>query len=345
MKLLVLGGSVFLGRAIVTAALRRGHDVVCVTRGENGSVPDGAGWVRGDRATDAGLAPVQDQGWDAVVDVAMSPGQVRRAVAALARARHYVFVSTGSVYADTATPGLTEDGPLLPALDGEDMADMSEYGPAKVACEEAVLGAFGDRATIVRAGLIGGDGDGSGRSGYWPWRMAHPSGGGGVGGGGDEVLVPLARDLPVQLIDVEDLADWIVRCAAEKVAGVYNAVGNPVPFAEMLEAAQEAAGVRRTLVARDTKWLLAHDVAPWAGPESLPLWLDDPGWTGFPARSNAAALAAGLTLRPLAETLRSALRFHDGDGGVPRSGLSDARERELLAAARAENGPGRGSIA
>ena len=326
MRLLVLGGTVFLGAAVVRSALASGHEVVCLTRGENGAVPDGAAWVRGDRDAPDGLAAVRDEAWDAVVDVSRAPGQVRRAVREL-RADHYVFVSTGSVYADTATPGLAEDGPLLPALRGEAMVDMSEYGPAKVACEEAVLAVAGERATLVRAGLIGGDGDDSGRSGYWPWRMAHPAGDDG------RVLVPHAPGLPVQLVDVADLADWTEHCALERVVGAYNAVGDPVPFAAALEAAQEAAGVRRELVARDTAWLLAHDVAPWVGPDSLPLWLEDPDWSGFPARSNAAALAQGLVLRPLVETLRAALAHHERAGVPPRSGLGDERELALLGAA------------
>ncbi len=324
----MLGGSAFLGRAVVAVALAAGHDVVCLTRGRSGDVPHGARWVRGDRDADDGLAGVREESWDAVVDVATAPGQVRRSVREL-RAAHYVFVSTGSVYADTATPGLTEDGPLLPRLDGDAMTSMQEYGPAKVACEELVLEACGrDAATIVRAGLIGGDGDASGRSGYWPWRFAHPSG---VDG---RVLVPLAPDLLVQLVDVRDLARWIVHVAEHRTGGVFNAVGDPVPFATALAAASEAAGVgvaERTLVARDADWLRAHDVAPWAGPGSLPLWLDDPDWTGFPARSNAAATAAGLVLRPLAETFRAALAFHAARGEAPASGLTDERERELLA--------------
>ncbi|TGO06626.1 putative reductase [Serinibacter arcticus] len=324
----MLGGSVFLGRAVVTAALAAGHDVVCLTRGESGDVPDGARWVRGDRDADDGLAGVRDEPWDAVVDVSVAPGQVRRSAREL-RADHYAFVSTGSVYADTATSGLTEDGPLLPRLDGDAMSSMSEYGPAKVACEEIVLERFGhEAATIVRAGLIGGDGDASGRSGYWPWRFAHPSDPGG------RVLVPLAPGLGVQLIDVRDLAIWIVHVAEHGIGGVFNAVGDAVPFAQALVAARLAAGADgsdRTLVTRDDDWLRAHDVAPWAGPGSLPLWLDDPGWTGFPARSNAAATAAGLVLRPLAETFSAALAFHDARGEAPASGLTDERERELLA--------------
>lgn len=328
MRLLVLGGSVFLGRAVVTAALAAGHDVVCLTRGTSGDVPDGARWVRGDRDTADGLAAVRGASWDAVVDVSMAPGQVRRSAGEL-RAGHYAFVSTGSVYADTATPGLTENGPLLPPLDGDAMTSTSEYGPAKVACERLVLDAFGrEAATIVRAGLIGGDGDASGRSGYWPWRFAHPSGTDG------DVLVPLATRLTVQLVDVRDLAAWIVHVVEHRVGGVFNAVGDAVPFVDALDAAREASGVsaaERTLVPRDSDWLRTHDVAPWAGPGSLPLWLDDPDWTGFPARSNAAATAAGLVVRPLADTFRAALAFHDARGEAPASGLSDERERELLA--------------
>jgi 2'-hydroxyisoflavone reductase len=258
----------------------------------------------------------------------MTPGQARRSLRDL-RTRHYAFVSTVSVYADTTTPGLTEEGPLLPPLDSDAMTSTSEYGPAKVACERLVLDAFGrEAATIVRAGLIGGDGDTSGRSGYWPWRFAHPSGADGC------VLVPPAEGLTVQLIDVRDLAARIVHVVEHRVGGVFNAVGDAVPFADALDAARDASGVgasERTLVTRDGDWLRANDVAPWAGPGSLPLWLDDPDRAGFPARSNAAATAAGLTLRPLADTFRAALAYHDARGEAPASGLSDERERELLA--------------
>ncbi|TNU72839.1 NAD-dependent epimerase/dehydratase family protein [Miniimonas arenae] len=343
MRLLVLGGSVFVSAAVVRHALAAGHDVTAVTRGLHGTVPDGVTHVRADRTAPDGLASVAGEAWDAVVDVSSQPGQVRSAVAQLATdGAHYLYVSSGSAYADTATPGLTEDGPLLPALAGDALESMADYGGAKVACERAVLDGA-SRATVVRPGLIGGAGDTSGRSGYWPWRFAHPS--------GPAVLVPDAPDLLVQLIDVEDLAAWIVHLLDSGRTGVFNAVGHATPFPAALSAAHEAALAvgggeqagapdcgggqpgEPTLVAVDGPWLAAHEVAPWAGPRSMPLWLDDPEWAGFGARSNVAALAAGLRLRPLAETFAATLRWHETVGGVPTSGLSDEDERELLALA------------
>ena len=160
-----------LGRAVAERAVADGHDVTCLARGVAGSVPDGVRWVRGDRDADDGLDGVLDgPRWDAVLDVSRQPGQVRRAVAALEPvADRFVFVSTGNVYAVHSGLATDESVPLLPPLDGDVMEDMSTYGQAKVACEAAVLDGFGPERTLVaRAGLIGGPGDWSGRSGWWP---------------------------------------------------------------------------------------------------------------------------------------------------------------------------------
>jgi nucleoside-diphosphate-sugar epimerase len=240
-----------------------------------------------------------------------------------------VFVSTGNVYADTTTRRLSESGPLLEPLDADVLVGMEDYGRAKVACEQAVLEAFGPgRATIARCGLIGGPGDVTGRSGYWPWRMAHPSTEDG------RVLVPDAFDQPVQVIDVTDLADWLVHCAVERVSGVFNAFGDPLTFGDMLRLAQEASGVERRLVAADPKWLAEQGVRPWMGPRSLPLWIGDPDWVGFSDRDNTVAKHSGLRLRPYAELFRRALDYERARADeTPRGcGLTDDDERALLAA-------------
>lgn len=319
MKLLLLGGTAWLGRRIATEALARGHEVTCLARGT--AVADGARLVQADRDHDDALAAVASERWDAVVDVARLPGHVRLAVRDLAgSAGRYVFVSTGNVYASQAVIGADESAPLLAPLADDSFTDPDDYGPAKVACEEAVLAGFGpSRALIARAGLLGGPGDPTGRTAYWPWRFAHPA----VEG---SVLVPDAADLPTAVLDVRDLAAWLVRCVEDGVGGVFNAGGVAVPLPDHLAAARSAASSTAAPVPAAERWLLENDVNQWAGPRSLPLWLAERDWYGMNARSTARAEAAGLVRRPLEETLRDALAAGYGGG----AGLEDADERELL---------------
>ncbi len=234
MRLLVLGGTAFLGREVARAGLLAGHDVTCVARGSSGAVADGAALVRHDRSAE-GLGGVEDESWDAVVDVAREPAQVRRAVAALAgRVAHWSQVSTGNVYADHSVVGADESTALLaPLEEGGDGPD--EYGAKKVACEQHVLDGVGtEHVLVARAGLLGGPGDTTGRTGWYPWRFAHPA-------ADAEVLVPDALDDPAQVLDARDLAAWLVRCAEERVAGVVDAVGPTTTFGAVLAASREAA--------------------------------------------------------------------------------------------------------
>jgi len=191
MRLLVLGGTAWLGGCVATTALERGHRVTCLARGSSGPAPAGATFVRADRDRPQAYDEVVREQWDVVVDVSRQPGQVRRAVTALApRSSSYVFISSGNVYADHSDVGADESSALLPPLDGDVMQDMETYGQAKVACEQHVLAAFGaSRSLCARVGLIGGPGDVSDRSGYWPLRFARP-----VGPSG-RVLVPDVPDL------------------------------------------------------------------------------------------------------------------------------------------------------
>jgi nucleoside-diphosphate-sugar epimerase len=355
-RILILGGTAWLGREIARAAVHRGHEVTCVARGESGEVPDGVTLVRADRDHDDGLAAVAaststDPGtgsWDAVIDVSRQPGQVRRAVRDLATSGVYIFVSTCNVYAEQnqTSDGATEadeNAPLLGPLEVDVMESMEDYGRAKVACEEAVRNRFDpERFLIARSGLIGGPGDLSGRTGYWPTRFAHPSRPDGT------VLVPADRELSTQLIDVRDLASWLVSAAegdargeagaggeagtASNARGIMNAVGDRITLGDHLATARSVAGHTAALDAADTEWLVRHEVGEFAGPKSLPLWLSDPDWRGFMARSNARAKAAGLTLRPLAETLADGLAW-EIEAGLDQphgAGLTAADERELL---------------
>jgi 2'-hydroxyisoflavone reductase len=324
MRVLVLGGTAWVGHSIAAVALARGHEVTCLARGS--AVPDGARVVNADRDDDDALRLVADERWDAVFDVARQPGHVRRAVRDLeSRANRYVFVSTANVYASQGGVGDDEAAELNPPLQADGFDSPDDYGPAKVACENAVLSVFGaERSLIARAGLIGGPGDPTHRTDYWPWRFAHPA----VAG---QVLVPDAPDLPTGVIDVRDLAEWLVNCVERGVTGIFNAMGTPVPFPAHVAAAKEAAGSDARAVPAPEAWLQERGVSEWSGERSLPLWLADRSWYGMNARSLARAQAAGLIQRPLVETLRDSLRWRESFASeVSGAGLTDADERELL---------------
>jgi 2'-hydroxyisoflavone reductase len=330
MLILVLGGTSWLGGEVARVALERDHAVTCLARGESGQVPPGATFVRADRGADTAYDRVRSD-WEGVVDVSWQPGFVRRAVAALGgHTGTWVYVSSCSVYAAHDAIGADESAALLPALEGDE-ATTETYGEAKVACERAVRDGVGEgKAVIARAGLIGGPGDRSGRTGYWPNRFAHPATADG------SVLVPDSPDLATQVIDVRDLAAWLVHCIEETVHGTFNACGPVTRFADHVDAARRVSSHAGPLVTVSTRWLAEHDVNPWAGPRSLPLWLPGPAEAGFAARCTEAAMAAGLVCRPLEQTLTDVLAWEVAHGSdqSPRAGLSPADERQLIEAAR-----------
>ncbi|WP_435770585.1 NAD-dependent epimerase/dehydratase family protein [Nocardioides sp. SYSU DS0651] len=328
MRLLVLGGTVFLSREVAAEALRRGHTVVCACRGESGTVPEGATLVRWDR-DEAVPEPLATDRFDAVVDVARRPSHVRRALAALPDAR-WVFVSTISVYADDADPGGPGVGRLhRPVAEDVDLARSPEaYGPMKVGCEQLVQEQAAT-AVVVRPGLIVGPGDPTGRFAYWARRL----------GRGGAVLAPGRPDDVVQVIDVRDLAAWVVTLAeqgpdAQHGGGadpVYDAVGAPLTFAELLGACAPDA----ELVWVDQQFLKAHGVQPWSGPESIPLWLPRPAYDGMLAHDAAPAHRAGLRTRPVGASCADTRAWLDEDPAAPVTGISAEREQELLADWRA----------
>jgi nucleoside-diphosphate-sugar epimerase len=234
------------------------------------------------------------------------------------------------VYASDDVPGAEEDAPLHEPLVADELGSMEDYGPAKVACEHAVLEQFGpDRCLIARAGLIGGPGDHSGRTGYWPWRFAHPATEDGT------VLVPEDETSMSALIDVRDLAEWLVLCAERGTSGTFNALANCRPFAEHLAAAREVADHHGPIARASPEWLEKQDVGLWMGPKSLPLWLPGDEYAGHATRSTARAEAAGLTARPLAETLADVLAWEEGQDHPHGCGLTDDEERDLVARLRA----------
>lgn len=339
MKFLVFGGSVFLSRTVAEVALARGHKVLCLSRGDSGSPPEGAKHIVADRSEEtdpqAGTwTGIASHDWDAVIDVARTPSWVETALAALkGRVRHWVFVSTISVYSDVSTPGGTPEttsthAPADGDLDGN--GDPTAYGRNKLACEQAVLREMGEHCLIARAGLIGGPGDPSGRYTYWPERLSR----------GGKVLVPEPQDAPTQVIDVRDLAEWLVTAAEQQISGIYDAVPPSVPFHEFLDATSE--GVSRVdspgredvppvrLVWADPESLAALDVRPWVGARSLPLWLPGEEYAGMRDRDVSATLAAGLTPRPLADTAEATLEWLSNGSGGRKSGLTWDEEQDVI---------------
>ena len=337
MRILVLGGTGWLGGAVARVALARGHEVTCLARGSS-AVPAGVTWVHADRDADDALEPVIRDDWDAVIDVSRTPQHVRRAARDLAgRVGRAVFVSTASVYADQATPGAAEESATLPARDPGTITTAEDYGSAKVMCEQIYRAAFGsERTHVARLGLIGGPGDVSDRSGYWPWRFARAA------TSHAPVLVPEGGERLVSLIDVRDAAAWLLDRAAgtDDEPGTVDVTGVPHPLSQFLGLARAAAGHRGEVVGVEEGWLVQQGVQPWSGPRSLPLWLPDPAWAGMMTRSTARARALGLVPRPLADTVADVLAWElERPAAHPRAaGLDDAEEQALLRAWTSERG-------
>ena len=316
MKVLVLGGTKFLGRGVVDAALGR-HDLTLVNRGTTspGLYPD-VEQIHLDLTGD--LGPLTGRSWDAVIDMdpTQLPRQTRRRAETL-DVGHYVFVSTISVYSDPSRP-IDESSPVLDPPDPEpETFDPELYGNLKVGSERALLDILGDRVAIARAGLIVGPHDPTDRFTYWPRRLAE----------GGPVLAPGDPQRPVQIVDARDLGAFLVRLAEDRTAGVFNATGpaEPLTFAATLARIAPDAD----LVWVDDATLLEAGVGPWM---ELPLWLPGEEHAGILRADISRALAAGIAFRPLEETARDTLAW-SLQAGEQRPTLSREREREILAGA------------
>lgn len=329
MRLLMLGGTGFVGGATVREAVRRGWSVTVFNRGLHGEVPAGVDRLRGDRTAPDGLAVLAGGEWDLVVDTwDGAPRAVRDAARALADAvPHYVYVSSGSVYAEPVAPGVGEDAPIVAA--GADAAD-GDYPHNKAGGERAAMAVFGDRALLVRAGLILGPGEDIGRLPWWLHRIAR----------GGDVLAPGPRDLPVQYIDVRDLAIWLLDRGSEGVGEAYNVISRTghATMGELLDAAVAATGSDATLRWTDPEPILAAGVEPW---NDLPIWIPrGHAYRWLQERGVERAYAAGLVCRPVTETVEDTWRWLREVGRVPARagrparvavGLAPERESALLA--------------
>ena len=333
LDILILGGTGFTGPFQVDYALARGHRVTLFNRGKRPS-PEWPGEVEqlhGDR--NAGdLSALQGRTWDVCIDNPTSlPFWVRDAGKVLAgNVGHYLFISTISVYADGSRPGIDEDAPLA-VYKGKDamaetqqtlMADVANlYGPLKALSEAEAWKQFGKAVTIVRPGYIVGPRDETDRFTYWPHRVAQ----------GGEVLVPGDGKDPIQIIDGRDLGEWMIRLAEARAFGTFNAVGprETLLMDTMLQASRQVSGSQASFTHVPAAFLEENEV-------NLPIWVprNEGPYAGYGQVSNARAVAAGLTFRPLDTTIAETLAWF---GGLPaerqaklRAGISREREAELL---------------
>lgn len=329
-RILILGGTGFLGPAIVEHALARGHEVTLFNRGR--TRPEMFAHLeqlRGDR--DGDLEALKGRKWDVVIDTSgYLPRIVRDSATLLAdNVRQYIFISSVSVYASNAAPGADEDAPVG-TLDDPTVEQVTgeTFGPLKALCEQAAEAAMPGRVTNIRPGLIVGKLDGTDRFTYWPVRIDR----------GGDVLCPGDGSDPVQFINVMDLGKWIVHVAEKNITGVFNALGpeGGMPMRKLLETCQDVSDNASNLVWVDVDFLDQHQVQPWS---DMPAWVPTrEGTGGFGRRSCARAVAAGLTFRPVRETCAETLAWFKT---LPeerqqrlRAGISAEREAEVLAAWR-----------
>lgn len=336
MRLLILGGTEFVGRAVAEAALARGWETTVFHRGRH-APPPGVAELLGDRTVEGGLAALAgvaepDDGtytWDLVVDTwSGAPSAVRDAARLLSgRAARYTYVSSRSVYDYPAPAGLPEDGPLVEGASPDAGGDVP-YAQAKRGGELAALDAFGDRALLARAGLIIGPWENVGRLPWWLTRIAR----------GGPVLAPGTPDLALQYIDVRDLAAWLLDASAKGLHGPYNTVSRPghTTMGGLLSACVRATGSDAELRWTDTERILAAGVEPWT---DLPVWLP-PGelYDTLHQGDVGKAYATGLRCRPVEETVADTWAWLCELGGTaprradrPLKGVDPATEAKLLA--------------
>ncbi len=325
MNVLILGGTVFLGRTIAEAARTAGHTVTLFNRGKsNPAAFSDIETIIGDRDTD--LDKLAGRTWDAVIDPS---GYIPRHVTAAGQAlkdstEHYTFISSISAYKSYSQPNMDESGevgtiddPTLETVTGE------SYGPLKALCEQAAEAAMPGRVLNVRAGLIVGKYDPTDRFTYWPWKVQQ----------GADFVAPESPAYPMQIIDARDIADWVLKMAAARKGGVYNTTGTPTNLGEIISTAQTQVGGGGSPVYMDAEFLAAQEVQSWA---EMPLWISatDAGFEYMHAVSVQKAVRDGLTFRPLADSIAAALTWANSRPSDYefRAGLSAEKEQAVLAA-------------
>jgi 2'-hydroxyisoflavone reductase len=336
--ILILGGTKFLGPAVVEAAMKRGHTVTLFNRGKTdpGRFPD-LETLLGDR--DGKLDALKGRKWDAVVDTSgYVPRLVRDSCNLLKdNVGQYVFISTISVYSDNSKPWMDESGPLMKVDDPNNENVRENYGALKALCEQAAESIMPGRVANIRPGLIVGIDDPSDRFTYWPVRVAK----------GGDVLAPGTPSDPVQFIDVRDLGEWCVKVIDDKTVGVYNATGpntgpkDEVGMGALLDACNKVGGGKANFVWANADFLAEQKVEPWS---DMPVWVPPVGDSaGFSRTSCAKAIAKGLTFHSTIDTVKSTLDWFKSEPADRqaklKSGIAPEREAEVLAAWKAKQQP------
>ena len=331
MKILVIGGTQFLGRHLVQVALERGHEVTLFNRGNRDPFPQ-LETVKGDRDPDKGngLEALKHREFDAVIDPSGYVPRIVNASSELLKdhTKHYTFISSISVYAGFSQP-TAEDAPLAKLIDETTEAVSGEsYGGLKVLCEQTIESVMPGRTLIIRPGLIVCEFDPTDRFTYWVERIAR----------GGNVLVPGSIDLETQFIDAADLATWTIRIVEQQVTGIFNATGQTTTFSSVLEAIKTTFKSDAKLEYVAENFLLENNIKPWMGEDSLPLWIpsSDADSVNFASVPIERALEKHLGFRPLEYTIQDTDRFiksRDSDY-LWKSGLSVNKELELLEAWR-----------
>ena len=333
MKLLIIGGTRFVGRHLVENALARGHEITLFYRGQtNPDLFPSATHLHGDRKTEEGMSLLSGQQWDAVIDTCGYEPKVTNLSAQTLKDRVelYCFISTISVYKNPLLPNSDENAPLgrLDNLTNLNEVTLTNetYGPLKVHCEEGITEILGARALHIRPGLIVGPHDPTDRFTYWPHRVMT----------GGNILAPGTPELAAQFVDARDLAAWTLDAVEAKLSGAYNVAGRTVTFGAILRACEEATGMPSEM--REIKWipeawLQENGVQPWV---ELPLWIssNDADMAGFNTMSSAKAIAAGLTYRPLLDTVRDTMAWDKTriiTENSWKNTLKPEREEELIA--------------
>lgn len=322
MKILILGGTVFLGRAIVEAGLAQGHEITLFNRGQsNSDLFPQLEKLKGDRLA-GDLASVAGCHWDAVVDTCGYVPRVVRDAATQISTDHYTFISSISAYADNSSINQDESASLATMDDPTvEEVDGKTYGPLKVLCEEAAEEALPNKILVVRSGLIVGPNDRSDRFTYWPVRIAQ----------GGEVLAPGDPSDPVQIIDVRDQAEWIIRMIEANVTGIFNVTGpaTTLTMGDCLAECKTVANSDATFTWVSEEFLAEQEVGAYV---EMPLWVPSENYAGFSRYNIDKAIASGLTFRSLADTIEATLDFHNSRSAdyQLRAGLTANRETELL---------------